>query len=100
MGTADRTEKAKQDLSAIWAYIAQDDPDAATKFLLKLDKSILALSDSPGIGRSRSGDLLVPGLRSFPVDSYIIFYRPNGSGGVDIVRVFHAARDVENLLDE
>lgn len=100
MGKVVRTGKAKADLSAIWAYIAQNDPDAATKFLRKLDRSILTLSDSPEIGRSRSADLLVPGLRSFPVDNYIIFYHPNESGGVVIVRVLHAARDVENLLDE
>ena len=59
MGKVYRTEKAKADLSAIWAYIAQDDPGAATKFLRKLDKSIRALSDSPKMGRSRSADLLV-----------------------------------------
>jgi toxin ParE1/3/4 len=102
MGNAIRTEKAKSDLAAIWEYIAQDDSRAATKFLRKLDEKIRVLSDSPMIGRDRSGDLLVAGLRSFPVDNYVIFYctLDAESDQVVIVRVFHAARDIENMLGE
>ncbi len=38
-----------------------------------------------------------PLLRSFPYGDYIIFYRPSG-GGVQIVRILHAARDAKRQL--
>jgi toxin ParE1/3/4 len=44
------------------------------------------------MGRSRPE--LATGLRSFPVGRYVIFYVPL-SKGVEIVRVFHGARDVD-----
>lgn len=66
----------------------------------ELESVFLSLSDSPKMGRSRSEDLLVPGLRSFPVGSYVIYYYEGESGGVVIVRIFHAARDVGTLLDD
>ena len=101
MGRAIRTEKAKADLLTIWEYIAQKgSPAVATKFLRKLSAKIRLLSDSPAIGRSRSADLLVTGLRSFPVDNYVIYYFQDERGGIIIVRVFHSARDIEALLDE
>jgi len=37
-------------------------------------------------------------LRSFPVGSYVIFYRPM-ENGVEIVRVLHGARDLPPLFD-
>ncbi|MBF0110069.1 MAG: type II toxin-antitoxin system RelE/ParE family toxin [Magnetococcales bacterium] len=33
----------------------------------------------------------------FPVGNYLIFYRP-ANHGVEIIRVLHASRNVENLL--
>jgi len=53
------------------------------------------LSYSPGMGRLRSE--LLPGLRSFPCASFLIFYFPL-SDGVDVVRVLSAARDIEALF--
>lgn len=41
--------------------------------------------------------MIAPGLRSFPVGKYLIFYRLI-DGGLEIVRVLHGARDIENLL--
>ena len=55
------------------------------------------LSQQPGIGRNRLD--LLPDLRRFPVGSYVIFYFPKGDG-IEVVRVFHGARDIEQLFDE
>lgn len=40
-----------QDLRAVWAYIAQDDPKAATRLAERLLEAAEKLPDSPGLGR-------------------------------------------------
>ena len=50
----------------------------------------------PEIGRPRED--LAARLRSFPVGSYIIFYRPM-EYGVEIARVLHGARDLPPLFE-
>lgn len=49
------------------------------------------LASRPGLGLTR--DELSAGLRSFPLERYVIFYRaiPND---IDVVRLLHSARDV------
>ena len=39
-----------------------------------------------------------PLLRSLPYGDYIIFYRRSAGGGVQIVRILHAARDAKRQL--
>jgi toxin ParE1/3/4 len=48
------------------------------------------------IGRSR--DELAPGMRSFPVGRYVVFYLPLDDG-IDVVRVLHGARDIETVFN-
>jgi toxin ParE1/3/4 len=45
----------------------------------------------PGCGREEPK--LGADLRSFPVGSYLIFYRP-AANGIALVRVLHGARDI------
>jgi toxin ParE1/3/4 len=40
----------------------------------------------------------MPGLCSFPVGRYIIFYLII-SDGIEVVRVLHASRDIDEQLD-
>jgi toxin ParE1/3/4 len=47
------------------------------------------------LGRSRAK--IVAGMRSFPVGSYLIFYRVQTPTEVEIVRVVHGARNVKKL---
>jgi toxin ParE1/3/4 len=47
------------------------------------------------MGRRR--DELAPGLQSFPLGRYVIFYRALPAA-TEIVRVLHGARDVESIL--
>ena len=49
------------------------------------------------MGRRR--EELAPGLRSFPVGRYLIFYVPL-TNGVDIVRVLHGSRDLVALFED
>jgi len=87
--------EAENDLDEIWWHIAQDSPHNADKFLDRIEERCWALADFPQMGVSR--DELKAGLRSQPVGNYLIFYFPL-KDGVDIVRVIHGSRDIENLL--
>jgi toxin ParE1/3/4 len=47
---------------------------------------------------ARGAEELAPGIRSFPFGPYIIFYRVV-TGAIEIVRVLHGARDIENIFE-
>ncbi len=83
---------AEVDLEDIWWFIAQDNPDAADRFLDKVEEHCRTLAQFPKMGVSR--DELMPLLRSFPVGNYLIFYLPMDDG-IDIIRVLSGARDVD-----
>ena len=85
---------AEHDLREIEEYIAQDNPVAAVNFLQKLAERFHILLDSPGIGRKRAE--LAESMRSSSVGEYLILYRPF-SGGIEIVRVVHAKRDLGKI---
>ena len=91
MGKYIRRPQAKEDLLEIWAYIAADNPAAADNLLRRIDKKSRTLADYPYMGRERSD--IDPGLYSFPVGNYLIFYE-HTDNGIEIVRVLHGARDV------
>ncbi len=95
MGMAKRTAQAEDDLLDIWLYIAQDKPNAADQFLDELEAKFLLLAEQPQLGPARPD--IAPGLRYFPVRSYLILYREI-TEGVEIVRVVHGARRLINLL--
>ncbi len=86
---------AEADLDDIWWYIAQDNPDAADRFLTKVDEQCQALAQFPKMGISK--DDLMPSLRSFPVGSYLIFYLPMDDG-IEIIRVLPGMRDIDALF--
>jgi toxin ParE1/3/4 len=90
------SDQARSDLDDIWFYIAQDNPEAADKFILKIISRFPRLAAMPHLGRQR--EELSPRLRSFPVGRYVIFYRPLYNG-VEIVRVLNGARDLPPLFD-
>lgn len=87
---------ARADLDDIWFYIAQDNLDAADKFIRAVVSRFPKLAAMPQLGRRR--EELAPRLRSFPVSRYVIFYRPM-ENGIEIVRVLHGARDFPPLFD-
>jgi toxin ParE1/3/4 len=55
------------------------------------------LARTPRMGRVR--DELAPGLRSFPIGDYLIFYR-NVPKGIAVVRVLSGYRDIESLFGD
>ena len=51
----------------------------------------------PGMGRS--WDELAPGLRSFPIDRFLIFYTEI-ENGIEVARVISGYQDIESLFAE
>jgi len=90
-----RHPQAEADLDEIWLHIAQDDPNSADRFIDLIEERCRLLAENPLMGRSRPE--LAPGLRSFPVGNYIIFYNPI-EGGIEIVRVVSGARNIDALF--
>ena len=86
---------AVQDLDEIRAYIAEDDPNAASRFVQSIEAICAILAENPMLGRLRTE--LAPSLRSFPVGNYMLFYLPSEEG-IEIVRVVSGFRDVDALF--
>jgi toxin ParE1/3/4 len=89
------TDLARLDLYGIWEHNAQDSPTRARYQIDRLNESFDALAAMPGIGRSQAHRRR--DLRSWPVGSYLVFYRPF-SDGIEAVRVLHGSRDLDSLL--
>jgi toxin ParE1/3/4 len=87
---------AIQDLDDIWLHIAQDDVEAAERVLAELESACELLASRPGIGHLRE-DLADTGVRFWSVHTYLIVYRPDRMP-IEIVRFWHRARGVPNLL--
>jgi len=83
--------EAEQDLIDIWAYIAEDSPVNADRYIDKLSDKGLILADNPQIGAERTE--LMDGLRCFPVDHYVLYYREINNG-IEMIRVLRASRDI------
>jgi toxin ParE1/3/4 len=86
---------ARRDLHAIEAHIRRDNPRAALRLVDQNQAACRKLGEVPGMGRLR--DELSPGLRSFPVSPYLIFYYERGMG-VEVARIVHGARDLGELF--
>ncbi|MEH2296459.1 type II toxin-antitoxin system RelE/ParE family toxin [Nostoc sp.] len=89
------TIPAKQDLKEINRYILRFNSGAARRFNEKIKQQCKLLADFPKMGQSC--DNFGNGLRSFPVEDYLIFYRPI-DGGVEVVRVVSGYRDLETVF--
>lgn len=90
------TPRAEQDLDEIWEYIAADNITAADRVLDKIEETFDKLALSPGIGHYRE-DLADKRHRFHLVFSYLIVYRWEMKP-LQIIRILHAARDVQAIL--
>lgn len=90
-----KSPEAENDLNEIWWYIAQDSLDNADKLLDEIEETSRKLAQFANMGRKR--DELHPGLQSFPVGKYLMFYMLI-SGGIEIVRVLHGKMDIDVLF--
>src|ERR1700676_4302572 len=95
MSAVRKLPEAQEGLLEICLHIAPDSPFPAGHFLDFLDEKMRLLAPSPRMGRRYPE--LSEGLRGFPVEDYVIFYR-EALQGIDVVRVLHGARDIESLF--
>ncbi len=90
------TEAARTDLLEIWDYIRADNIDAADKLIDRLHDTFVKLGRNPMLGHL--GDWADSEHRFFLVYSYMVVYLASKKP-IQIVRVLHAARDVQSILD-
>ena len=88
----------ESDLNAIWEHIAQDNVDAADRWIERLFEAFETLARNPGVGHRRE-DLTALPVLFWPVSRYLVLYRIQ-SESVQIVAVIHGARDVPTFLSQ
>jgi toxin ParE1/3/4 len=99
-----RRPAARVDVVEIAVYLGTEaTPEIADRFLVALDRACERLAALPQIGSPyRTTNAALRGLRKWPVPSFpnhLLFYQPV-PGGVEIVRVLHASRDLIRLLED
>ena len=94
--------RAQADMISLRDHIAQDSPRAAQRFYHAAENAIQSLAAMPEMGGKcefdspAMADLRVWSVRKF--EKYLIFYRPV-EAGIEVVRVLHGARDLEQLFE-
>ncbi|HEV3317896.1 MAG TPA: type II toxin-antitoxin system RelE/ParE family toxin [Candidatus Angelobacter sp.] len=91
------TAEAERDLDQILDYLVEDSIDVAGRVLDAIENAFYKLAKAPNIGHFRE-DLADKQQKFFLVYSYLIVYRFQ-TKPLQILRVLHAARDVQSLLD-
>ena len=87
--------EAEDDIDDILAFISIDNFEASVELYGQFVDIFKMLAENPGAGRESSE--LEHGLRSFPIGSYLIFYR-GWANRVSISRVLHGARDFDEIV--
>jgi toxin ParE1/3/4 len=87
-----RTDRADEDLIAIWLDIAADNPVAADRLLDAIEARWQQLAQHSHSGSAR--DDIAPGIRHLVAGQYLTLYRILDDG-VEIVRVLHGRRKID-----
>jgi toxin ParE1/3/4 len=90
-----RTSDARNDLTAIWLYVAQENLPAADRLMEEINHTLKLLLRFPLMGDAV--DQLRLGARRTTVGNYQLFYEPTADG-IRLLRVYHAARRIEDLF--
>ena len=91
----DLLPQAVKDIEAVVSYIKADNLNAAEHWLDKLYRLCASLSEMPGMGLPRPD--INNRVHVFPFGKYLVFYHIEPHG-IDIVRVIHGMRNMENIL--
>ncbi len=97
-----RRPRAQADIQEQAFRIADDNPEAARRFLAEVQRTLELLAGMPSMGAARPRlSPALRGLRMFTVggssENHLIFYRPIRDG-IELVRVLHGMRNVEAVL--
>jgi len=97
------TPRASQDLDNYYTYITQNNPEAALRFFDATRQTFAKLAQMSGMGSFYPvKNSRLDGLRRSPIkgfENYLIFYLAFDDY-LEIVRILHAARDLEEVLSD
>ena len=88
------TTAAQQDLVDILRYISRDKPDAAVKWVEKIEDKCMLIASQPEMGERRPQ--LGTDVRSNFVGRYVVFHRKQDDT-VEILRVLTGDRNITKL---
>ncbi len=91
------TPRAQLDLDEAWDWLAERNEAAADRLLDAILARARQHASFPLMGRPRED--LLPGLRSFVVRPYVVFYRP-AQDTIEVLRVLRGSRDIEAIFAE
>ena len=93
-------EKADEDLTEIYNYIAADSPERAAAYLGKIESCILQLRDFPNIGYSgKYPELVKLGIKMLSFEDYLVFYTVSQvEMCVNVFRVLHGSINYRKLF--
>lgn len=94
------SKKAEEDLEEIWSFIASDNPDIATKFVLNLEQQVESLGRFPErCALIPENDMLRGKYRHLIYGDYRSIFRVRGKT-VYIIRIINSARLLEAAMVE
>jgi toxin ParE1/3/4 len=89
------TNKAVEDLQAIWQYTCDTWSERqADKYYLLLIKSCEELAASPKLGKSYNE--IAPGILGFIAYRHLIFFRKISDKEIEVIRILHGQMDLKN----
>ena len=92
---------ASEEIAEAAEYIAEDNVDAANRFLDAVERTIERLTSAPKLGRVMNFGLETE-IRMWFVESFhncLIFYVAR-SDEVDILRMIHSSRDYRRIMTD
>jgi toxin ParE1/3/4 len=96
------TPKASQDLDKHFAYIAENNVEAALHFFDSARMTIAQLARMPGVGSLYPvNNPRLQGLQKWAVKhyrKYLIFYIVRDDA-IEVVRILYATQDISSILD-
>ncbi len=92
------TRPAERDLDLIKTYLLERAGATVTRRVMKeIRGGLILLGSEPGVGHAQE-DLTDRPLKFWAIYSYLIVYSPE-TKPVQIVRILHGKRDVEDILN-
>ena len=92
------TDKAEESVLAIGRYIIEQTQSRqrGLDVITKIEEKCARYAEFPQAGAPRHD--IGPGLRCFPVDSFLVIYRPI-EDGIAIVLVAHGHQDLQTIVN-
>jgi plasmid stabilization system protein ParE len=91
------TGLAESEVRDIWQFIAEDNEEAADRWVIKIIETFDLLARNPRLGHSRK-DLISRPWLFWPVGTYMVIYRIVAEDDIEIIAVTEGSRDLPSYL--